>query len=259
MDTTLPLNYSLSLARKGAFIPETYRIFSQWNLDQGIRDNLARLRAANPIGAKNYSWLGEVTETMSARFSVGDPIEPLVKLAVGGLPIEIWKYCLLWHIGSTDGLYFTFVTEFLFPRVLDGVAVFTTGDVLPFVRELRERGIAHGGQSEAAIERLSQDLLRVAGQFGFVQGKVRRQTCHPPIPDDALLYAIYSLHDINPSAARIVSSERWKLFLIRPSEAERELLNLHQFRRLRYERAGSVRELALPHANLLEFAQSLVA
>jgi hypothetical protein len=33
---------------------------------------------------------------------------------------------------------------------------------------------------------------------------------------------------------------------------------MHQFRRLRYERAGSIKELSLPHDSLLEFANSLV-
>ena len=47
--------------------------------------------------------------------------------------------------------------------------------------------------------------------------------------------------------------------MLQPTQVEQELLNLHQFRRLHYERAGSIRELSLPHANLMAFAQSLVA
>jgi hypothetical protein len=58
---------------------------------------------------------------------------------------------------------------------------------------------------------------------------------------------------------RILDSDRWELFLLTPAQVEHELLNLHQFRRLHYERAGSIRALSLPHANLMAFAQSLVA
>lgn len=252
-------NPSLSLVRKGAFIEETYRIFSQWDLQQDLRQNLARLRSTNPIGARNNSWLGEVLETISARFSHGDDFSPLVRLASGGLSLDTWTYCLLWHFGSTDGLYCSFIKEFLFPKVQEGIAVLTTHDVMPFAISLRQSGVARGGLSEAAVERLSQDLLRLAGQFGFLEGKVQRRIRVPVIPDDAILYGIYSLRDSLSNLDQLFSSDRWKLFLLQPAQVEQELLNLHQFRRLHYERAGSIRELSLPHANLMAFAQSLVA
>jgi hypothetical protein len=59
--------------------------------------------------------------------------------------------------------------------------------------------------------------------------------------------------------SRALQSQRWRLFLLAPATVERELLNLHQLRRLRYEQAGSIRELTLPHASLLEFTQSLAS
>ena len=36
------------------------------------------------------------------------------------------------------------------------------------------------------------------------------------------------------------------MFLMRPSDVERELLRLHQFRKLHYEVAGSLVQLSLP-------------
>ena len=253
------LNCSGRLARKGVLVEETYRIFTHWRLDQAVRENITRIRVKNPIGAANHAWLREVTVTISSRFSHGDPVGPLITLAQGGLSIELWKFCLLWHLGSTDGLYSAFVAEFLFPRVDTGVAVFTTDDVIPFVREIEARGVFERELSDYGVRRLARDLLRTAGEFGFVRGNVRREVCHPAIPEDAILYAVYSLWEKQPSADRLVSSNRWKLFLMRPAQVEHELLNLHQFHRLHYERAGSVRELTLPHGDLLEFAKSLVA
>lgn len=238
---------------------ETYRVFAHWNLDHSLGQNIRSIRERNPIGAANQAWLREVTATISSRFSSGDSIAPLVVLARGGLSLEIWRFCLLWHIGSTDGLYSDFVSEFLFPRVDNGIAVFTTDDVIPYVRELEARGVFEGVLSEYGVRRLARDLLRTAGDFGFVKGTIRREVAHPAIPEDAILYAIYSLWEVLASADRLVSSHRWRLFLLRPSQVEQELLNLHQFHRLRYERAGSVRELSPPHENLLHFAESLVA
>lgn len=253
------LKYSGRLVRKGVLLEETYRIFTHWRLDQTLRQNITAIRAKNPIGAANQAWLREVTATISSRFSSGDPIAPLVILAQGGLSMDVWKFCLLWHIGSTDGLYSDFVSEFLFPRVDTGVAVFTTDDVIPYVRKIEARGVFEVPLSDYGIRRLGRDLLRTAGEFGFVKGSARREVCHPAIPENAILYAIYSLWDQITSAERLVSSARWNLFLIPPSQVEQELLNLHQFHRLHYERAGSVRELALPHRSLMEFTRSLVA
>lgn len=253
------MKYSGRLIRKGVLVEETYRVFAHWDLEQTLRENIRSLRERNPIGAANQAWLREVTATISNRFSTGDSISPLVVLARGGLSLDVWRFCLLWHVGSTDGLYSDFVSEFLFPRVDTGIAVFTTDDVIPFVRELEARGIFEGALSDYGIRRMARDLLRTAGDFGFVKGTARREVCHPSIPEHALLYAIYSLWDELPSADRLVSSNRWKLFLLRPSQVEQELLNLHQYHRLRFERAGSVRELSLPHDNLNQFARSLVA
>jgi hypothetical protein len=259
MEASTKLKFSGRLARKGVLVEETYRIFCHWNPDRSLRENITTIRAGNPVGASNQAWLREITATISNRFSTGDSIAPLVTLAKGGLALEAWKYCLLWHLGSTDGLYSAFACEFLFPRIDTGVAVFTTDDVIPFVRELNVRGVFEEPLSDYGVRRLGRDLLRAADEFGFVQGKTRREVCHPTIPEDAFLYAIYSLWDEVPSTGRLLSSERWRLFLMNPSQVEHELLNLHQFRRLRYERAGSVRELALPYDSLLEFSKSLVS
>lgn len=253
------LKYSGRLARKGILLEESYRIFACWDLHQSLRENITRIRATNPIGAANQAWLREVTATISSRFSSGDSLDPLVILAKGGLPIDTWKFCLLWHVGSCDGLYSDFVGEFLFPRIADGVAVFTTDDVIPFVRDLVARGTFHESLSDYGIQRLARDLLRAATDFGLLKGTVRREVTHAAIPENAILYALYSLTDRSRSVERLLASERWKLFLLHPPQVEQELLNLHQFRRLHYERAGSIRELSLPHANLMAFAQSLVA
>lgn len=254
-----PPKFSERLVRKGVLVEDTYRILGSWRLDQSLRENIAMIRATNPIGAANQAWLREVTATISSRFSAGGDLSPLVVLVQGGFSVDVWKYCLLWHLWSTDGLYSSFVTDFLFQRIESGVEVFTTDDVIPFVRELESRGVFEGRLSDYGIRRLARDLLRVAADFGFVCGKARREVAHPLIPEDAVLYAIYSLWDARQNAEGLVLSDRWKLFLMRPEQVEQELLNLHQFRRIRYERAGSVRELSLPHSNLLEFAQSLVA
>ena len=258
MAATSPENYSGRLMRKGVLVEETYRILACWDLSAPLRQNLSRIREQNPIGASNTAWLKEVVATLSNRFSSGDPIEPLVILAQGEMSLSTWRYCLLWHLRSTDGLFSAFLREFLSPRIEAGTVVFTTEDVMPYVDELQGRGVFGEHLSEYGVRRMGRDLLRAAAEFGLLVGQTRREFHHPVIPEDALLYAIYSQWEATPNAGRMIASDRWHQFLMSPFQVEHELLNLHQFRRLRYERAGTVQELYLPHDSLLDFCTSLV-
>jgi hypothetical protein len=258
MAATEEYNFSQRLVRKGALADETYQVLQHWDCGKPVRDNIDHIRETNPVGAPNEAWLREVTATLSSRFSQGEDLYPLCALAKASYPFERWRYCLLWHFGSTDGLFLHFVCQFLHQRLLEGVSVITTEEVMPFVVSLEREGSIDTELSDYGIRRTARDLLRMAAAFGLVEGQPRRHFSHPVIPEDAILYAIYSLMDQVPSADRMIRSERWRMFLMGPEEVERELMNLHQFHRLRYESAGSVRELNLPYANLNEFVQSLI-
>lgn len=251
--------FSQRLVRKGALIEETYRAFSHWETDKSVPENIESIRAHNPMGAANESWLREITATLSSRFTHGDPVVPLAILAKGQYPIERWRYCLLWHIATTDSLYVRFATDFLFTQHQNGIAAFDTNAVMPFIEQLDAEGGFESALSPYGRLRTARDLLRMAAAFGLVAGTPVRRFTNDPIPEDAVLYALYALMDQFQSVSRSIKSLRWRVFLMRPSDVEHELVNLHQFRRLRYEQAGSVRELALPHNNLIEYCRSLIA
>jgi hypothetical protein len=252
-------SYSTRLLRKGALVEETYRVLACWEPDESVGENLKRIRKTNPVGAKNESWLREVTTTMSSRFAQGDSLVPLANLAKAQYPLERWRYCLLWHLGSTDGLFLRFVEQFLFRQHEAGIAAFDTDAVLPFVESIEREKLLDGPLSAYGRVRLARDLFRMAAAFGLVKGQPLRRFAPTAIPDDAFLYALYSLQAEIPSVSRALQSPRWRLFLLTPAAIERELFNLHQLRRLRYEQAGSIRELTLPYASLLEFTRSLTS
>lgn len=131
-------SYSTRLLRKGALVEETYRVFAHWVPAESLAENLARIRQSNLVGAKNERWLHEVTTTLSSRFVQGDSLAPLTALAKAQYPLDRWRFCLLWHFGSTDGLFRRFMEEFLFRQQEEGIASFDTEAVLPFV-EMIER------------------------------------------------------------------------------------------------------------------------
>ena len=66
---------------KGALISETYAAFKCWNLNRSKRENLDRIRAENPIGAKSATWLRDVAKVLNRRFDPVGRDKPLVQLA----------------------------------------------------------------------------------------------------------------------------------------------------------------------------------
>jgi hypothetical protein len=57
----------------------------------------------------------------------------------------------------------------------------------------------------------------------------------------------------------VVTAPDWRMFLMRPADVEREILRLHQFRKLDYQVAGSLVQLSLPCESAVEYAQRMVA
>lgn len=252
--------FSTRLIRKGALIEETYAAFRNWDLSIAFRKNIESIRENNPIGAANQKWLHEILTTLSSRFEKHESIEPLVLLARGNLPIYKWRACLLWHIGNLDEIYYSFATEWLFPQYREGAYLLRTEDALPFVRRITDGRTASGGKlSEYGALRAARDLLRMASDFGLLEGKVRKRFANYHLPQEAFMYVLHGLSGAGFSTSQILSSKDWRLFLLDRDDVERELFRLHQYKVLEYHVAGSMTQLRLPRTSLKEYARELMA
>jgi hypothetical protein len=251
---------STRLIRKGALIEETYTAFREWDLSLTIRENIHEIRKGNLVGAKNVGWLHEILTTFSSRFTKTEDLEPLVILAKGNMDIALWKTCLLWHIGNVDELYYRFAVEWLFDQYKGGAYFLRTEDALPFVRKITDGRIASGGNlSDYGALRAARDLLRMAGDFGLLEGSVNKKFANFHIPQEAFVYVLQGLSGDGRNTSRIISSKSWRLFLMEADDVERELLRLHQYKILEYQVAGSIANLKLPCGSLPEYARKLVA
>ena len=86
---------------------------------------------------------------------------------------------------------------------------------------------------------------------------------------DLLVYALKGLSmyahragqlgvtDREANARRIIEAEDWRLYLMDAADVERELLRLHQFRKLHYEVAGSLAQIKLPAASAAEYVREI--
>jgi hypothetical protein len=104
---------------------------------------------------------------------------------------------------------------------------------------------------------VASGLLQTAEEFGLLKGRNPKEFVSFHIPEASFLYVLHALAEAEPNARRIVEAEDWRMFLMDPSDVEKELLRLHQFKRLHYEVAGSLAQLSLPFATGAEYAEGL--
>lgn len=245
---------------KGAMIEETYAVFAAWDLNLTKRENLNRLRDENYIGAASTTWLRDVAKVVNRRFDPAGRDRALVVLAQRHAPLREWKPILLWHMTRDEFLLGDFLKHWLFPRFTDGVYRVRPEELDEYLRDLPQRGgITEHAWSIATQRRVAAGLIRAAVDFDLLKGAVNREFAGYHLPDSSFLYLLHALRDTGLTGQRVISSQEWRLFLASPDEVEREILRLHQFRRLRYEVAGSIVELELPRATALEFAEDMAA
>lgn len=250
---------STRLLRKGALIEETYMAFQSWNLEKNFTENLSTLRESNIFGAKSQKWLLEITRTLSNRFNGQNDLSPLIFLTKSRIGIEKWKPCLLWHLASRDVLYRRFALDWLYPAFKKGVYRIRTEDVVPFVKEITNGKIASGGTlSEYGVVRAARDLLLMASNFELLSGSAIRQFCHYHLAEEGFLYILYALAEREHNPQNILESDDWHLFFMSSQDVERELFELHQFKKVDFEMAGSIIRLKLPRKSLREYVERLV-
>ncbi|HUP24852.1 MAG TPA: BrxA family protein [Thermoanaerobaculia bacterium] len=245
---------------KGAMVEETYAAFAEWDFARSKRDNLDRLRSENFIGARSATWLRDVAKVLNRRFEPVGRDRPLVILAKHGLALDEWKPLLLWHMTRDEFLVRDFLSTCLFTAFESGALRMRREDVEPYLETLGARGgmIEHAW-SRQTTERVAKGLLKIAADFGLLRGTVTKELVSYHLPERSFLYLLHAMSDEQKSPSKVVASPDWRLFLMRPREVERELLRLHQYRRLDYQVAGSLVQLSLPCASSREFAERMVA
>ena len=99
----------------------------------------------------------------------------------------------------------------------------------------------------------------MAVDFGLLRGSVVKGIRGYHLPERSFLYLLHALRKRSKARARSSHAPDWRMFLMRPSDVEHELLRLHQFRKLDYQVAGSLVQLTLPCASSREYAERMVA
>jgi hypothetical protein len=234
-------------------------VFLEWDIAKSFEGNLSYARELNTPAADNQGWLKEVVATISSRWRHEPRLSTIVQLAQRA-SLDVWRPCILWHIGQVDELYYRFATEWLFDVYEAGAYRLRTADVVPFVEKITaSRAAVKKGLSEYGLKRAGRDLLRMAADFELLKGSAVREFSSYHLPEESFLYLLHAMYEAHGNARDLVHSPDWRLFLMSTADVERELFRLHQFRKLQYEVAGSLVELTLPCSSADAFVQEMVA
>jgi hypothetical protein len=245
---------------KGAMIEETYGVFAAWDFTRSKRQNLDRLRETNFIGASSVTWLRDVAKVINRRFDPDGRDRALITLAKAKCGLDEWKPLLLWHMTRDEFLLRDFLQNWLFTGYDSGGLRARPEDVVAYLTAVGE----HGGTTEHAwsehtTKRVAAGLLKIAVDFGLLRGGAVKEFKSYHLPERSFLYLLHAICDERLSPRRVIEAPDWRMFLMRPGDVERELLRLHQFRKLVYEVAGTLMQLSLPEPSALAYAESLAA
>jgi Putative inner membrane protein (DUF1819) len=246
---------------KGSMLEETYSVLSHWDFSLEKKENLDRLRDENYIGAQSSNWLREIARVINRRLDPGGDDKPLTVLAQGGMAMDEWKPIMLWHITRDEFLLRDFLVNWLFDAYQQGIYRIVPDDVVSFLGTISRRGgRTEHVWTETTTRRVAAGLLKIAADFGLLTSGAVKEFTHYTVPSRSLGYLLRAIlaHE-SGSASRMITSAEWRMFLTTEDVLVNELLRLHQYREVEFEQAGSVVQLSLPAAELLQFAQELVA
>ena len=246
---------------KGSLIDETYAAFQQWDFSRDKHVNLQRFKDQNLIGAKSAHWLRDVAFVISRRFVPSGRDRPLVELALAGCDRDVWKPILLFHMTRDEFLVRDFLIRWLYSQFAQGAYRLQTDDVTNYLTSLsKKKGVEWSGKwTDSTTARVASGLLRMATDFDLFTGTLHREFASYHLPEQSFIYLLHAMADVEPNARRIIDAEDWHMFLMDTSDVERELLRLHQFRKVHYEVAGSLAQLKLPHRSSADYARELCA
>jgi hypothetical protein len=238
-------------------VEEAFELFAGWHFELTVEQNLERGLAGR------YSNLGktnDVSATFRSRFRSPENLRSIIVLAKSRLPFADWRDCYRLWIGATEEPFRSFAIQWLFAQRPEGRYVVRVEDVRPFVANIWKTQRTQRQLNDYGLTRTARDLIRMATSLGMLEGGGPARTFATVVlSDTSILYDAHLITEIEGTTAKLVDSPLWCLSYMSPADVHAGLLRLHQFKHLRYDVAGSLQQVSLPHRSALGFAEGLAA
>jgi len=242
------------LANKGPCCEPTFRAFTSWNLDLSQKENLKQIEESNSVGAASNAWLQQLIRVLKQRYDTDGADRTLVQIAHSGWQLDEWLPVQLWHMARSEELFRYFLVDCLFDLHQRSIVRIDADVVVEYLQKLVK---ARLGSIEAwtpsNYRHVANALLKSAVDFRLLKGRLKREFENYRMPDRSFIYLLHKMMSQYQSTRKMVEAPEWRFFLLKPGDVEEELLRLHQYGKLRFERAGSFLELTLPHHSIDDF------
>ena len=244
---------------KGAIIAETYAVLAAWNFSQSKKRNLDRLRRNNFIGVSSHTWLRDVAKVLNRRFEPAGRDRALVALAMSSCDIEEWKPLLLWHMTRDEFLLQDFLCHWLFSTCYDSSSYqVRLQDIHLYLVNIGKRGgITECVWTKATLDRVARALLRIATEFGLLKGRTIKEFTTYHLPERSFIYLLHIIFAKYGNPAKVINAPEWRMFLLRPADVDRELLRLHESKKIEYVVGSNFAKLVLPFKSAEDYAEKM--
>jgi Putative inner membrane protein (DUF1819) len=250
--------YSAKIIKAGALIGDTKTLLSHWDVNTSLDANLRRIQSANFFGKASRSRVEDILAIFRQRYLTDKSvIQALVTLARGKFSSGSLERLLYFHSARADQLLHDAVTEILVPMRDKGLLDIGMQDFQRPLSEWVEQGKTVSSWSEITIVRAAQELLATLRDFGVLEGAAKKRIVPIFLPIESFSYIAFYLKQRQPSGAKLIELQDWKLFFLTRDGIERFLFEAHQRELLEYHVAGSVTRLTFPVSTLEEYANVL--
>lgn len=254
--TQMP-TYASKIIKAGALIPDTKILFSNWNEEQSVAENLARFRKENTFGKTSRSRVEDILAIFRQRYLSDETItQALLTLMEKEIDSASLNRILYFHAARSDELLHDVVTDFLYPISQTGLAdMLTTNDIKTWIERQVKQGNVVKRWSETTIVRCAREILASLRDFGILEGSIKKRLSSQYFPIKSFAYVAFFLKQRQPSGSRLIHDPEWRLFLIDPGMVERLFIEAQQHKLLEYYAAGSIVKVDFPVDNLVDYAQ----
>lgn len=250
--------YTSKIIKAGALIGDTKTLWSHWDVDASVDENIKRAQRDNVFGKASRSRVEDILAIFRQRYLAEESVtRALVTLVRGKFPTVALDRILYFHAARADRLLHDAATEIFVPMHAQGLVEINAQNFQRSLTQWIEEGKTASTWSESTLQHAAQGLLSTLRDFGVLQGAVNKKIAPAYLPIESFAYIVFYLKQHQPSGAKLIELPDWKLFFLTREGVERFLFEAHQRGLLEYHVAGSVTRLTFPAKTLEEYANVL--